>query len=105
MFDLAAFDAEITRRQRTENPGEDILLAKVVRGPSDETGITPFNIFSGTMLGSLALASMAVPAIFRGTPADAMTFNGMTLDQFAARMSMSAHDPLLIAMFEQLCMV
>lgn len=105
MFDLAAFDAEIDRRQRDELPGDDVLLATAVRAPAAEAGVTAFGATSGTVMGALALASMIVPMFFGGSPAEAMTFNGMNMEQFALHMNMSLNDPLLVAMFEEMCMV
>ncbi len=105
MFDLAAFDIEIERRNTAERPGDDMLLATAVRTPTDDAGITAFGATSGTVVGALALVSMIVPAFFGGSPAEAMTFNGMTLEQFSLHMNMSLNDPLLVAMFEELCMV
>lgn len=105
MFDLAAFDTEIERRNHMERPGDDVLLASAVRTPDTDSGITAASATSGTVLGALALVSMIVPMFLGGTPAEAMTFNGMTLEQFSVHMNMSANDPLLAAMFEELCMV
>lgn len=105
MFDLAAFDVEIERRNSLERPGDDQLLATAVRTPTEDAGITAFGATSGTIVGALALVSMIVPMFFGGSPAEAMTFNGMTMEQFALHMNMSMNDPLLVAMFEEMCMI
>lgn len=105
MFDLAAFDIEIERRNHAEKPGDDMLLATAVRTPEADNGITAFGATSGTVLGAIALVSMIVPMFVGGTPAEAMTFAGMTMEQFAVHMNMSMNDPLLVAMFEEMCMV
>ena len=105
MFDLAAFDRNIERRAAAERPGDDMLLATAVRTRHVKSGLTAFGAASGTVLGALALVSMIVPMFVGGSPAEAMTFAGMTLEQFAVHMNMSMDDPLLIAIFEELCMV
>ena len=105
MFDLAAFDNEIDRRNRMELPGEDQLLAAAVRTPTGEAGITALGATSGTVVGALALVSMIVPMFFGVGTAEAMTFNGMNMEQFAVHMNMSMNDPLLVSMFEEMCMV
>lgn len=105
MFTLAAFDAEISRRNRADRPGDDMLLSQAVRGPSDEAGITAFGATSGAVLGALALAVLIMPMVLGSGAAEAMTFNGMTLEEFSLHMNMSASDPMLVSMFEELCMV
>lgn len=105
MFDLAAFDAEIERRNRVDNPGDDELLASAVRISGDDSKISVVGATSGTVMGALALASMVMPMFWGGATAEAMTFNGMTMEQFAVHMNMSLSDPQLIAMFEQVGMI
>jgi len=104
MFDLATFDQEITRRRRTEVPGDDVVLSQAIR-PHLAHSALGFGQTAGTLAFALVLASMTVPMLTSASQANEMTFQNMNLQQFSVHMNMQPNDPYLVAMFEELCMV
>jgi hypothetical protein len=105
MFDLDAFDAEIDRRTRVEAPGDDVLLAHVMRPPQPHAALTPFGTTSGSVFGALALIFLVSPMIFGSGSAEAMMDESMmSIEEFSVHMNMDPYDPLLIALYEEVCM-
>lgn len=101
MFDLADFDAEISRVYGIDRSPADVKLARAYRGTATENAIATYGVTTGMFVGAIGLAMLAMPILMGSTSgAQAMTFTGMTMDQFAVHMNMSVSDPLLATMFE-----
>lgn len=100
MFDLASYDAEISRVYGIDRTPADVKLARAYRGTMKENIIATYGVTTGMFVGAIGLAVMAMP-ILMGTSssAQAITFSGMTMDQVAVHMNVSITDPLLTTMF------
>lgn len=107
LFTLDAFDAELARATlaRDATPLRGLLCA-MPRG-ADGRRIMACLALVGHGLLPASLSNPAPGTAIPTTPplimTAGMTFNGMTLDDFAARMDMPADHPYLVAMFIALC--
>lgn len=112
MFDLEKFDNEFRRRSLIEQGVFQRHFARVANNMANKDGpiLQPRRneflenglILSGSV-GAAALVLTLVGPLPQAEPQE-MTYNGMTLAEFAVEMDLPADDEYLIAMFEELCM-
>lgn len=101
MFNLAAYDDQIARVYGVDRAPADVKLARAFRGTRSENAMTAYGPTTGMFVAAVGLAMLAMPVLMgTSSGAHAMTFTGMTMDQFAVHMNMSITDPLLVAMFK-----
>ena len=99
MFDLTAFDAELTRAYRRDHPGDDILLARSLRHASQESGITQLGGIRGTLATALLLSALTAPDLLanRGTGSAVVAhpslFETMTVGWLPGDARTWPHDP------------
>lgn len=102
MFDLDAFDREISRQFPPETSATFSVrnaYAKIAQH-NTKLGVSAcFAISTATAAWAYTPAAQApVPTV-----AEDMTYNGMTLNEFADFMELRATDPYVILMFQNLC--
>lgn len=103
LFKLSAFDVELARQRQAQ---ENTFHNKALR--SAQKGDTTSRLIAAIVLAGSAVFAATTAASVPNTPTDlvvetGMTYNGMSLDDFAAYMEMPADNPYLIAMFVALC--
>lgn len=100
MFDLDAFDKEVSNRFRNpERQGLSFQLKK--QKTPIAIGVTGTALaLSAFMLANTTILNAAQPVPVTSE----MTYNGMTIEEFAVEMGISIYDPYLLVIFEDLCM-
>jgi len=102
MFDLAGFDKSLERRRMCEVPGDDTLLTDAVRDPAD-TALTAMDAPKSLMVVAfLAYTIVAGQDLLLRHGAEAMTYNGMSPEEFALHLHMPANDPRMISTLTEL---
>lgn len=101
MFDLDAFDKEVSSRFRET---ERTLSLAYLKNQSSKaiTVIVVGTVFlvSALVLANTNVLNAAEPIAMTSD----MTYNGMTIEDFAVEMGISIYDPYLLVIFEDLCM-
>lgn len=100
MFDLDAFDREISRQFPPETSATFSVRNAYAQIAQHNTKLGA----AACVAISTATAAWAyAPAAPIPTVAEDMTYNGMTLNEFADFMELRAADPYVILMFQNLC--
>ena len=101
MFDLDAFDKEVSRRFREPERRLPFFDFK----NQSHKALTVVIAGTALTLSALVLANTTVLNAAELIPMTSdMTYNGMTIEDFAVEMGISIYDPYLLVIFEDLCM-
>lgn len=99
MFDLDTFDEELARRFRKPERRWSLALLQSRRAVTIAAIGTTVSV-SALVLANATALSAAEPVAMTSD----MTYQGMTIEDFATEMGISIYDPYVLVLFEDLCM-